>query len=60
MNSCVHNIIVGQLWIEQVSDIGAGGGGVVGEPRIIGDGRVRGRKGKIAGDKSLKGRKREK
>ena len=27
MNSCVHNIIVGQLWIEQVSDIGAGGGG---------------------------------
>ena len=32
----------------------------MGEPRIIGDGRVRGRKGKIAGDKTLKGRKREK
>lgn len=40
VNSCVHNIIVGQLWIEQVSDIG------VGEEwwwqtRILGDGRVR-------------------
>lgn len=50
VNSCVHNIIVGQLWIEQVSDIGFRGGGL-----WWGTPYNRGRERKIAGGKNLKG-----